>query len=116
MRVAGRILVDREQARHAGAALIFRAHGMTRALGRDHQHIEIGPGSIRLKCTLRPRANISADKKVILRRPGGERRTKSYADWDSIRSLTLAWRGFPGRRDRAAVHPLSDSCRASYNE
>ena len=30
------------QARHAGAALVFGAHGMARALRRDHQHVEIG--------------------------------------------------------------------------
>jgi hypothetical protein len=42
MRVAGRILVDRDQAGHARAALIFAAHGVARALRRDHQHVEIG--------------------------------------------------------------------------
>ena len=34
--------MDREQARHAGAALIFRAHGVAGPLGRDHHHVEIG--------------------------------------------------------------------------
>jgi len=33
--------VDRDQARHAAAALIFRAHRMARPLGSDHQHIDI---------------------------------------------------------------------------
>ena len=32
----------RQQAGHAGAALVFRAHGMAGALRRDHQHVEIG--------------------------------------------------------------------------
>jgi hypothetical protein len=35
-------LCDRDQARHAAAALIFRAHGVAGALRRDHQHVEIG--------------------------------------------------------------------------
>ena len=34
--------MDRQQARHAGAALIFGAHGVARALGRDHHHVEVG--------------------------------------------------------------------------
>ena len=34
--------MDGEQARHAGAALIFRAHGMARTFRRDHHHVEIG--------------------------------------------------------------------------
>ena len=34
--------MDRNQARHAGAALILRAHGVAGALRRDHQHVEIG--------------------------------------------------------------------------
>ena len=34
--------MDRDQARHAGAALIFGAHGVAGALRRDHQHVEIG--------------------------------------------------------------------------
>ena len=37
--VAGDVLVDRHQARHAGAALILRAHGVARALRRDHDHV-----------------------------------------------------------------------------
>ena len=42
MGVAGSVLVDREQARHAGAALVFGAHGVARPLRRDHHHVEIG--------------------------------------------------------------------------
>jgi len=42
MGVAGGILVDRDQARHAAAALVFRAHGVAGALRRDQQHVEIG--------------------------------------------------------------------------
>ena len=34
--------MDRDQARHAGAALVFRAHRVARPLGRDHQHVEVG--------------------------------------------------------------------------
>ena len=34
--------MDRDQARHAAAALVFRAHGMAGALRRDHQHVEVG--------------------------------------------------------------------------
>ncbi len=33
--------MNRDQARHAGAALIFRAHGVAGAFRRDHQHVEI---------------------------------------------------------------------------
>ena len=42
MGVAARVLMDRDQARHAAAALVFGAHGMAGALRRDHQHVEIG--------------------------------------------------------------------------
>ena len=35
-------LCDRDQAGHAAAALVFRAHGVAGALRRDHQHVEIG--------------------------------------------------------------------------
>jgi len=34
--------MDRNEARHAGAALILRADGVARAFRRDHQHVEIG--------------------------------------------------------------------------
>ena len=34
--------MDRDQARHAGAALILGAHGVAGALRRDHQHVEVG--------------------------------------------------------------------------
>ena len=34
--------MDRHQHRHAGAALVFRAHGVAGALGRDHHHVEVG--------------------------------------------------------------------------
>src|SRR5215831_13337893 len=40
--VAGHVPVDRNQARHPRAALIFRAHGVARPLGGDHQHIDVG--------------------------------------------------------------------------
>ena len=40
--VAAGVLMDRDQAGHAAAALIFGAHGVAGALGRDHQHVEIG--------------------------------------------------------------------------
>ena len=42
VRVAAGVLVDGDQARHAAAALVFGAHGVAGALGRDHQHVEIG--------------------------------------------------------------------------
>ena len=42
MGVARDILGDRDQAGHAAAALIFRAHGMAGTFGGDHQHVEIG--------------------------------------------------------------------------
>ena len=35
--------MDGQQARHAGAALIFRAHGMAGTFRRDHHHVEIRP-------------------------------------------------------------------------
>jgi len=38
------VLGDRDQAGHAAAALVLRAHGVAGALRRDHQHVEIGPG------------------------------------------------------------------------
>ena len=37
-------LVDRDQARHAAALDVFAAHGVTRALGRDHDHVDVGRG------------------------------------------------------------------------
>ena len=42
MRVAARVLVDRDQAGHAAAADIFAAHGVAGALGRDHDHVDVG--------------------------------------------------------------------------
>jgi hypothetical protein len=42
VRVAGSVFVDRNQAGHARAALIFRTHRVAGPLGRDHQHIEVG--------------------------------------------------------------------------
>ena len=41
MGVARGILRDCHEAGYAAAALVFRAHGMAGALGRDHQHVEI---------------------------------------------------------------------------
>ena len=41
MRIAGRVAGDRNETRHAAAALIFRAHRMAGPLRRDHQNIEI---------------------------------------------------------------------------
>ena len=41
-RVAGGVLLHGHQAGHAAAAHIFRAHGVARALGRDHENVEIG--------------------------------------------------------------------------
>jgi hypothetical protein len=41
-RVAGGVLLHRDQARHAAAALVFAAHRMPRALRRDHQHVDGG--------------------------------------------------------------------------
>src|SRR5262249_47809725 len=40
--IAGDVLVHRHQHRDAGAALVFRAHGVAGSLGRDHHHVEIG--------------------------------------------------------------------------
>jgi hypothetical protein len=34
--------VDRHQARHAAALLVFAAHRMAGALRRDHQHVDVG--------------------------------------------------------------------------
>ena len=42
MGVAGGVLVHGDQAGHAAALQIFAAHRMAGALGRDHQHVEIG--------------------------------------------------------------------------
>jgi hypothetical protein len=41
VRIAGDVLVDRQQAGHTGAALIFRAHGVAGTFRRDHQHVEV---------------------------------------------------------------------------
>ena len=41
MGVAGRVLVDRDQGRHAAAALILGADGVAGALRGDHQHVEV---------------------------------------------------------------------------
>jgi hypothetical protein len=40
--VTARVLVDRDEARHASAALIFGSHCVTGALRGDHQHVEVG--------------------------------------------------------------------------
>jgi hypothetical protein len=40
MGVAGRVLVHRNQARHAAAAHKFAAHRMAGPLGRDHDHVD----------------------------------------------------------------------------
>ena len=42
MGVAAGVLVDRDQAGHAAAALVFGAHRVAGALRRDHQHVEVG--------------------------------------------------------------------------
>ena len=42
-RVARRVLVDGDQARHAAAVLILAAHRVAGALRRDHDHVEVGP-------------------------------------------------------------------------
>ena len=39
--IAGNVAVHRQQARHAGAALILRTHGVARPLGRDHHDVEV---------------------------------------------------------------------------
>jgi hypothetical protein len=41
MGIARGVLVDGDQARHAAALLVFAAHGVARALRRDHQHVEV---------------------------------------------------------------------------
>ena len=40
MRIAGGVLLDCDQARHAAALLVLAAHGVARTLGRDHQHVD----------------------------------------------------------------------------
>ena len=35
-------LMHRDQARHAAALDVFAAHGVARALGRDHDHVDVG--------------------------------------------------------------------------
>ena len=42
MGVAARVLVDRNETRHAAAALVFRTHRMTGPFRSDHQHVEVG--------------------------------------------------------------------------
>ena len=46
--------MHRQQAGHTGAALIFRAHGVARALGRDHHHVEIGARLDQVKVDVEP--------------------------------------------------------------
>src|SRR6478672_526898 len=41
MSIAGGVLVDRNETRHASAALVFRTHSMAGSLGCDHQNVEI---------------------------------------------------------------------------
>ena len=41
MRIAGRVLMDRDQAGHAAAALIFAAHRVAGALGCDHDDVDV---------------------------------------------------------------------------
>ena len=41
VRVAAGVLVDRDEAGHAAAALVFRTHGVAGPLRRHHQHVEI---------------------------------------------------------------------------
>jgi hypothetical protein len=41
-RIARRVLLDRQQARHAGAAEVFGAHGMPWPLWRDHEDVHVG--------------------------------------------------------------------------
>ena len=42
MGVARDVAVHRHQHRHPGAALVLGAHGVARALGCDHHHVQIG--------------------------------------------------------------------------
>ena len=60
MRVAGGVFRHRDEAGHAAAALIFRAHRMAGAFRRHHGTSRSSRGSIRLKWMLRPCANSSA--------------------------------------------------------
>ncbi len=41
-RVARRVLCHRHQTWHAATALIFAAHGVSRAFRRDHEHVDVG--------------------------------------------------------------------------
>ena len=54
VRVAARVLVDRDEAGHAAAALIFRAHRVAGALRRDHQHVEIGARLDQVEVNIEP--------------------------------------------------------------
>ena len=59
-RVARGVLVDRDQAGHAAAALVFAAHGVAGPFGAIMNTSMSGRGSIRLKWTFRPWAKASA--------------------------------------------------------
>ena len=41
-RVAGRVLLDRDEAGNAAAAQVLRAHRVARPLRRDHEHVHVG--------------------------------------------------------------------------
>ncbi len=58
---ARRVLLDREQRRHAAALLVHAAQEVAGALGRDHPDVDVGPGGwIRANRMLNPWANISS--------------------------------------------------------
>ena len=40
--LAGRVLLDRDDDRHAAAGDVLATHQVTRALGRDHEHVDAG--------------------------------------------------------------------------
>ena len=71
VRVAALVLVDRDQARHAAALLDTRQRTVWPGpLGAIMTTSRSARGSIRLKCTLRPCANISAAPSCMLARDG----------------------------------------------
>src|SRR5262249_15688892 len=43
--LAGLVLVDGDQRGHATTALVFRTHSVARALGGDHDHVEVSAGN-----------------------------------------------------------------------
>jgi hypothetical protein len=88
--VAGGVLVHRDQAWHAAALLVFAAHGVAGALGRDHQHVD---------------SVLGLDQVEVDIQAMGEHQRRAVLDVRSDLALVDVALQFVGREDHQGVGP-----------